>query len=314
MQLKRSVEMFLDGYFSTCQRSEKTVQAYSIDLKQFYKAMGSRCHVDKITPERLETWAVDLKKLGYAPATIRRKFATVRVFFDYWVRKQRLEKSPLWQLRLDLARGRVLPRVLTLAESKMLLRQAKRELGNYPRRLSTTTDSTFLALRNLAIVELLLATGMRVGELTLAQTTDFREDEGSLLVRGKGSRQRLALLPDRRSQRVLSTYFQHRQNLSIDIQTFFVNVFGGSLSSQGAANVVSRLSARAGISRKVTPHMLRHTVATLLLKNGADIRVVQEFLGHSSISTTQMYTHVTKEHLASTLRSHHPYRNALSRR
>lgn len=313
MLLKRSVELFLVGYFSTCQRSQKTIQAYSIDLKQFRKAVGSRSRLDKITPEKLEGWAVELRDAGYASTTIRRKFATLRVFFGYWVRKRKLESSPLWQIRLDLATERVLPQVLTLAEAKMLLRQAKKELGAYPRRLSTTTDATFLALRNLAIVELLLATGMRVGELTLATIADFREDEAALLVRGKGSRQRLALLPDARSLRVLGTYSKHRQNIKTDTKSFFVNVFGGALSTQGAANVVSRLSERAGISRRVTPHMLRHTIATLLLKNGADIRVVQEFLGHSSIATTQLYTHVTKEHLASTLRSHHPYRNGLRR-
>lgn len=314
MQLKRAVELFLEGYFSTCQRSEKTIQAYSIDLKQFREALGARTQIEKITPERLEAWAVQLREAGYASTSIRRKFATLRVFFGYWVRRQRLATSPLWHIRLDLARESVLPRVLTLAEARMLLRQAKRELGPYPRRLSTTTDATFLALRNLAIVELLLATGMRIGELTLVTESDFRHDEGALLVRGKGARERLAILPDARSQRVLATYSDHRQNLGADTSSYFINVFGGGLSTQGAANVVSRLAESAGITRRVTPHMLRHTVATLLLKNGADIRVVQEFLGHSSISTTQRYTHVTKEHLTSTLHAHHPYRNGLARR
>ena len=314
MLLKQAVELFLAGYFSTCQRSEKTIQAYSIDLKQFRRAVGDRRRLDRITPERLEGWAVELRETGYASASIRRKFATLRVFFGYWVRKQRLASSPLWQIRLDLAKEEVLPQVLSLAEARMLLRQAKRELGPYPRRLSTTTDATFLALRNLAIVELLLATGMRIGELVSMTMSDLQKEEGSLLVRGKGARQRLALLPDTRSRRVLGTYSEHRGNVAATTQSFFINVFGGSLSTQGAANVVSRLSETAGITFRVTPHMLRHTVATLLLKNGADIRVVQEFLGHSSISTTQRYTHVTKEHLASTLRAHHPYRNGLSRR
>lgn len=314
MVLKSAIERFLEGYFSTCQRSEHTIQAYSIDLEQFRRALGSRSRLSTIGPERLETWAVELKEIGYASATIRRKFATLRVFFNYWVRKKQLETSPLWQIRLDLAKEEMLPRVLTLEEARQLLRHAKRQLGSFPRRLSTSTDATFLALRNLAIVEVLLATGMRVGELTALRMCDYRSEEGILTVSGKGARQRLALLPDDRSCQILQRYSKHRANISAEGQTLFINVFGGPLSTQGAANAVSRLAEGAGISRRVTPHMLRHTVATLLLENGADIRIVQKVLGHSSIMTTQRYTHVTKEHLASTLQVHHPYRNGLAKR
>ena len=315
MQLKRAIELFVEGYFSTCERSEKTIQAYSIDLEQFRRAVGLRRRLGNVTPERLEAWAVELKQAGYASTSIRRKFATLKVFFNYWVRKRKLDSSPLLRIRLDLAKEQVLPRLLTLEEARRLLRQAKRQLGPYPRKLSTSTDGCFLALRNLAIVELLLATGMRVGELTALMVSDYRREEGSLTVWGKGARQRLALLPDDRSRRVLDTYSEHRMNVPAENKNaLFINVLGGSLSTQGVANAVSRLAEDAGISRRVTPHMLRHTVATLLLKHGADIRVVQEFLGHSSITTTQRYTQVTKEHLASTLRAHHPYFNELSGR
>ncbi len=314
MLLKTAIERFLEGYFSTCQRSEHTIQAYSIDLKQFRLAIGHRSRLSAITPERLETWAVELRQVGYASASIRRKFATLKVFFNYWVRKKRLETSPLWQIRLDLAKEEMLPQVLTIEEARQLLRHAKRQLGTYPRRLSSSTDATFLALRNLAIVEVLLATGMRVGELTALRISDFQREEGTLMVSGKGARQRLALLPDDRSRRVLDKYAEHRISVSRDSQTLFINVFGDPLSTQGAANAVSRLAEEAGISRRVTPHMLRHTVATLLLENGADIRIVQTVLGHSSILTTQRYTHVTKEHLFSTLQIHHPYRNGLAKR
>lgn len=314
MLLKRAIELFLEGYFSTCQRSRHTIQAYGIDLTQFKQASGSRLRLSTITPERLEDWAIELKDLGYASASIRRKFSTLKVFFAYWVRKGRLEKSPLWQIRLDLDKKKVLPRVLTMREAKSLLQQAKRDLGAYPRNISTSTSTKFLGLRNLAIVEVLLATGMRVGELTALKISDYRQEEGSLTVLGKGNQQRLALLPDGRSKRILNTYTDHRLAMSTGNQALFINVFGGPLSTQGAANAVSRIAKNAGIQRRVTPHMLRHTTATLLLENGADIRVVQEILGHSSILTTQRYTHVTTEHLASTLRACHPYRNALARR
>jgi len=314
VQLKKAIDLFLEGYFSTCRRSEKTIQAYTIDLEQFETFLGARSRLERIEPEDLEGWAAELKEAGYASASIRRKFATLKVFFNYWVRKRRLERSPVWQIRLDLAPERVLPPVLTADEVRRLLRQAKRELGPFPRRLSTAADATFLALRNLAIVELLFTTGIRVGEMVALRRGDFRPEERAFTIRGKGSRQRLAILPDPRSLRALTTYADHRRHLAGDHDAFFLNVFERPLSTQGAANVVHRLAAAAGIPRRVTPHMLRHTVATLLLRNGADLRVVQEFLGHAAISTTQRYTHVTKEHLASKLVDHHPNLHGLGRR
>jgi integrase/recombinase XerD len=312
MDLKQASELFLEGYFSTCQRSDKTIRAYRIDLNQFGKAMPAGSCLDGITPESLERWAVALRQQGYASASIRRKFAVLKVFFNYWVRRRVLEVSPLWQIRLDLAKEKVLPRVLTQQEAMRLLGQAKQDLRDGPLpQTSVPLGQSFLSLRNLLIIELLLATGIRVGELVALQLSDLTDEAGVLTIQGKGARQRVALLPDDRSRDLLRAYQNRRIEVSVDHGSLFVNVFGGALSTQGAANVVSRIASEAGIERRVTPHMLRHTVATMLLRNGADIRVVQEFLGHSSIATTQRYTHVTKEHLAATLEQFHPYLNGL---
>ena len=283
-------------------------------LEQFRQFLGGRPRLEKISPDHLERWAAELKAAEYASASIRRKFASLKVFFNYWTRRGLLDRSPAWKIRLDLAPQRVLTRVLTVQETKSLLRQAKRALGRFPRKLSTTTDSTFLALRNLAIVELLFATGIRIGELVGLRLSDFRPDDRVLTINGKGSRQRLAVLPDSKSFRAVSTYFNHRLGISTSCNSFFLNSLQQSLSAQGAANIVSSLADEAGITHRVTPHMLRHTVATLLLRNGADIRVVQEFLGHSTISTTQRYTHVSKDHMTSELQKHHPNRLYLSHR
>ncbi len=313
VRLTKAIDRFLSGYFSTCQRSEKTIRAYSIDLRQFREHVGGRKSLARIGPEELEGWAAELKGAGYASSSIRRKFAALKVFFGYWVRRGELEQSPTWRIRLDLAPERVLVKVLTVDEVRRILRQAKQELGRYPRRLSTSIDETFLALRNLAIVELLFATGIRVGELASLALGDLHLEERALTVNGKGSRQRLALLPDSESYRAVATYAEHRQNIPADHADLFVNAFGGALSTQGAANVVSRLAVRAQIVQRVTPHMFRHTVATLLLQSGADIRIVQEFLGHATISTTQRYTHITKSHLDQKLRQHHPNLHCLKR-
>ena len=313
MLLKRAVTNFLEGYFSTCERSEKTISAYTLDLRQFSSDLGERTRLERITSEMLETWSVRLKNLGYASASIRRKFATVRVFFNYWVRKKRLEISPVRHIRLDLGKDKTLPKVLSLGETKQLLGEARRELGLVQKRVSEGVDTSFLAYRNLAMIDLLLGTGIRVGELVAISLADLDLDEGIIVIKGKGSRQRLALLPDSRSRKLLRSYLYRRISVAGG-QDLFLNVFGEPLSTQGVAYAVSRLAEKAGIEKRVTPHMLRHTAATLLLRNGADIRIVQEFLGHASILTTQRYTHVTKEHMAHTLQACHPYFGELARR
>jgi integrase/recombinase XerC len=147
---------------------------------------------------------------------------------------------------------------------------------------------------------------MRVGEVSALDIKDFAIEEGVFRVQGKGGRDRLAFIVDEETVRVQREHLEARKGIATESPALFLNNSGARLSTQGIANVISRLRRGAGIERHITPHMLRHTVATLLLRNGADIRVVQEFLGHTSIVTTQRYTHISKEHLIGVLRKHHP--------
>jgi integrase/recombinase XerC len=172
--------------------------------------------------------------------------------------------------------------------------------------LKKPADPRFLRVRNVAVLEMLFATGMRVGELVSLTLRDWREDERTFVVRGKGSRQRLAFLPDDRSLKAVQVYLVHRKAMDIGHEALFVNFAGHQLSTQGVARIVAETASSAEVAQRVTPHMIRHTVATLLLRFGADIRIVQEVLGHASIATTQRYTHVSKEHLFSALRDRHP--------
>jgi len=309
MRLSKAVAEFHRGYFATHQRSKHTKQAYAIDLDQFLAWMGKDHSLAALSPDDLEGWAAELKRRDYASSSIRRKFATLRVFLNYWVRKGVLERSPLWMIRLDLAPQRTLTKVLTVDEMRRLLEEAHRQV--IPKDWSKVTevgssDRALLSLRNVALIEVLFATGMRVGELVALSLSDYEESEGSFLVHGKGSRQRLAFLPDERSRAILAEFRSLRQRLHLSHGKLFANSRGGQLSVCGVGSVLSRLAARSGLSRRVTPHMLRHTVATLLLRNGANLRVVQEFLGHSSISTTERYTQVCRGDLESALQTYHP--------
>ena len=190
------------------------------------------------------------------------------------------------------------------------------QAGKYQDRLSLSrkgvvlaqgkTLSSYRAIRNLALVDLLFATGMRVGEVSALNMEDFIVSESVFHVKGKGGRDRLAFVVDEQSRGIQQDHLEFRFRIASSSRALFLNASCERLSTQGIANIISQFRKDAGIERHITPHMLRHTVATLLLRNGVDIRVVQEFLGHASIATTQRYTHVSKDHLVRILRERHP--------
>ncbi len=247
---------------------------------------------------------------------MKRKMVVLKVFCSYWVRKGTLAESPFWRVKLSFGRITQLPRALSEAEIRGLLAQAKKSQSapDVSRKGSVLATGkslkgslrTYRASRNLALVDLLFATGMRVGEVSSLKLEDFLVAESVFRVKGKGGRDRLAFVVDEQTLRIQSEHFELRSRLGPDSPALFLNASGRRLSTQGIANIISQFRKDAGIERHITPHMLRHTVATLLLRNGVDIRVVQEFLGHASIATTQRYTHVTKDHLVQVLRERHP--------
>lgn len=308
MNLTDAINGFLDGYFSTCQRSHKTRAAYKLDLAQLSSYLGENV-LGEIHAEMLEGWANELRQREYAPVSIRRKLATTKIFFAYWVRKGMIDRSPLWKIRLDLGRQQVLPRNLDTVEAKKIIEQAWRAIKSGGQVARSPRAQHFLRLRDLAVIEVMFATGIRVGELVGLNISDWRPTENCFLVNGKGARQRLALLPDDRSLQAISMYLDCRAKISVTHQGLFLNAAGARISTQGVARLLNEIVGAARIDSRITPHMIRHTVATFLLRNGADIRVVQEVLGHSSIATTQRYTHVSKEQLFATLRLRHPSSN-----
>jgi integrase/recombinase XerD len=316
MHLKQAIAEFLNGYFSTHERSKKTWAAYFSDLDQFAKHAGENFELKNVNSVLIEDWAARLRLKKYAPASMRRKMVALKVFCSYWVRRGDLTESPFWRVHLSYGRVAQLPRALTEAEIKEFLAQAGREMQatHPPRkgcrlaRIDRTPSSSrdYRALRNLALVDLLFATGMRVGEASSLNVQDFTATESVFRIQGKGGRDRLAYLVDEQTVRIQMKHLEARSQISTSSPALFLNSGGQRLSTQSMANIIGNFRRAAGINRHITPHMLRHTVATLLLRNGMDIRVVQEFLGHASIATTQRYTHVVKEHLIGELKKRHP--------
>jgi site-specific recombinase XerD len=316
MQLSQACTKFVSGYFSTNERTKKTKAAYSSDLTQFKVFAGEDLLLKSVSGAMIERWCAHLRHHEYSPTSIRRKMVVLKVFCSYWVRKGSLRESPLWRVKLSYGRVEQLPRALSAREMRKLLSQARKDnssAGTLPHGRSATrfdpsraSSPEYRSLRNLALVDLLFATGLRVGEVSSLNVQDFFMRESVYRVKGKGGRDRLAVVVDEETVRVQRKYLEARAQIETRSPALFLNSSGMRLTTQGIANVIARLREAAGIKRHVTPHMLRHTVATLLLRNGVDIRIVQEFLGHASIATTQRYTHVTKEHLIGVLRKRHP--------
>jgi integrase/recombinase XerD len=319
MQVKQACVEFLKGYFSTHERREKTKKAYFSDLKQFQEFVESDLDILLLSGSHIESWAAHLKCQKYSPASIRRKIVVLKVFCSYWVRNGALPESPFWRVKISYGRIEQLPRTLTEMEMKRLLMQAQDQcsrinhkqnnIKGYLNQVPKASSHDYRTLRNRALLELLFATGLRVGEVSSINTNDFLIEEAIFKIRGKGGRERLAFIVDEVTLQILREHFEARMKIETGSQALFLNAAGKRLSTQGIAKIIAQLREDGGIKRHITPHMLRHTVATLLLRNGVDIRIVQEFLGHASIATTQRYVHIVKEHMIRELRNRHPSLN-----
>lgn len=227
-----AVALFLSGYFGINQRSAKTKSAYTIDLTQFRDFIGTESLLESVAPQNLEAWAAQLQAKPYGIASIRRKIASARVFFGYWVRRGTLSTSPLWKLRFTLGRTRVLPRSLSAADSELLIREAWRRYKITCTPQAKQSMAHVLASRDLAVVESLFATGMRVGELSKLNLPDWLPVDSSFHVHGKGGRERLSFLPDDRSVSALVAYLALRHKLGEQRSALFEFLWAATLRTR----------------------------------------------------------------------------------
>lgn len=259
-------------------RAPKTVDAYRRDLKAL--AVWLDRPVGKITTEQLEQYLAELRAAGLSPSTIARRVAAIRSFFRHQMLLGTRSDNPAAELDLP-RRRRALPRTLSPAEAERLVEAAN---GVTPR-----------ALRDRALVELLYGAGLRVSEAVGLQKSSV--DLEARLVRciGKGSKERMVPL-GRQAAQALRRYLARGRPLldSRHRPELFLNAKGGGLTRAGAFLILRRLAATAGLEpERVHPHLLRHSFATHLLEGGADLRSVQEMLGHADLATTELYTHVS---------------------
>jgi integrase/recombinase XerD len=289
------LEGFRDFLALESGHSENTVEAYLRDLQRLAEFAASRGVRDPagVTRVLLREFVYLLKDLGLSAATIRREVSAVRTYYGFLVAEGRVPADP--SDRLESPRlGRVLPDTLRVSEVEALL-------------AAPHVDQP-LAWRDRALLELGYGAGLRVSELCGLGITDLLLTENLVRVFGKGGKERL--VPIGRTVIGAVSVYIHQLRPELDrgasAGRVLLNARGRPLSRVGAGGIVKRAAARAGIAKRVTPHTLRHSFATHLLEGGADLRAVQEMLGHADLSTTQIYTHVDREYLRSVHKQYHP--------
>lgn len=290
MRFRVAVEEFLRFCAHERRLSPHTLQAYASDLADFGKWLAVDADVAEISTATLKEYLEYMVgKRGLAAATVKRRLACLRLFFRR-LSEMRGLVSPFAQWRPALPRRKRLPRALSRAEASFLLSP------RYPTPLPLRShDMDFrIALR------LMVSTGIRVGELCKLQVEDVSPDGTTLRIQGKGSRDRVAYVIDPALREELGRLAQQRRTNPV-VSALFLNRYGAPIKPQSIRSKLRRNAVEAGLTRRVTPHMLRHTAATLLIETGVDIRFVQRLLGHSSIATTEIYTHVSDEALRMTL-------------
>ncbi len=279
--------------------SENTVKGYASDIISFLIWLDSDCL--KVDLNKLREYQHFIQRFNYKKTTILRKIASIRGFYKYLYREKYIDTNPADSL-IAPKKGKSLPKFLTDDEMEKIL--------------DNVEISTPAGFRNRAILELLWATGMRVSELSGLNFENLELESNEIKVFGKGAKERIVLISNR-AKRYLEQYIKTARPLvsgingirpdESDTSPVFINNTGYRLQTKTIRNVINQVVEKIQLPKHVTPHMFRHSFATRLIENGADLRIVQELLGHTSISNTQIYTHVSTQHLKDVYNNSHPH-------
>lgn len=280
--------------------SENTIAAYQADLNQFKEFMSAQLGSSRVRPDQITRLAIrhflsHLHSIGTKPATMRRKLAAIKSYLRYLCIREKMKVNPAIGIRVA-HRERRLPTFLTESEMSRLMEVSK---GN-----------GLAGARDQAILEMFYSTGIRLSELHGLNLADVDLFGETIKVKGKGKKERTLPL-GKLAAKALGCYLRLRADFlarigRLEESAVFINRFGRRLSRRGVQRIVRVWLTRAGAIGKMSPHVLRHTFATHMLERGADLRAVQELLGHASLASTQIYTHVTTERLKQVYNQAHP--------
>ena len=280
--------------------SEHTLCAYCSDIVNFILWLNETSCVD-VNFDKLREYLHFIQRFDYKKTTIARKTASIRTFYKFLFREKYIDSNPALSLSAP-KRPKPLPKFLTPDEVEQILNNVRID--------------TPAGFRNRVILELLWATGMRVSELSNLNFGDINLEENEIRVFGKGAKERIVLISER-AKNYLQQYINSARNLIVapgyetpdtdENSPLFINNTGYRLQNKTIRTVINETVAKIELPKKVTPHVFRHSFATKLIENGADLRVVQELLGHAGISNTQIYTHVSMKHMKDVYETAHPH-------
>lgn len=294
--MKHQIEDFLHFIIVEKGLAKNTIESYRRDLTKYtlyLEKVEQVTSLNEVTRTIIMNYLFMLREQGRAATTIARTIASIRAFHQFLLREKVTTNDPTVHIETP-KQDRRLPKVLSSEEVEALL--------------SAPHSSTPIDFRNKAMLELLYATGMRVSELCSLKLQDIHLTMGFVRCIGKGNKERIIPI-GQLANVALDKYLQHARDKLLKKKQhdhLFVNHHGESISRQGFWKILKKISNTAKIEKELTPHTLRHSFATHLLENGADLRAVQEMLGHADISTTQIYTHVTKTRLKDVYTHFHP--------
>lgn len=287
--MKKEISFFLFHCEIEKKLSPKTLKAYEADLRQF-DAFLKKDDIKKIAKDDLKLYLGMLSK--FSSRTMKRKVATLKTFFSFLEFEESIETNPFHKVRIKIKLEKLLPKILSIVEINAILKQA------YSEKEDVTIENSYQykeVTRNIAVLELLLATGIRVSELCSLKKESIGANFETIRILGKGNKERNIPITNTATKAALqSNYMSFRAVIDVS-SFFFINRFGNRLSTQSVRNLVKKYAVKANIHRNITPHVFRHSFATLLLEEDVDIRYIQHFLGHSSINVTQMYAHVNEK-------------------
>ena len=280
----------------------KTIKSYSIDLKQFEQFISIN-RLEWKKKKSIEKYIESLHSI-YKPKSVKRKTASIKAFFHYLELEEVIDINPFHKIQIKYKEPFILPKTIPLKNIETIINFAYLHCKK-----AHTSYSKKTSLRNALILELLFATGMRISELCSLRITQIDLTEYIIKIYGKGSKERLIQICNQNVQVLLKKYIKERIQEKNNNDYLLTNRLHNKLSEQSVRNMITNYANQAGIPLHITPHMFRHSFATLLLEEDVDIRYIQQMLGHSSITTTQIYTHTSMNKQKSILSIKHPRNN-----
>lgn len=292
--IKKEVEKYLLVCENSKGLSKLTIKAYRIDLMQFLDFIQYKNSLNK---EQLIEYINYIHK-KYKPKSAKRKIASIKAFYRYMETEDIIEYNPFHKIALKYKEPITLPKTIPLDSIKDILKYSYKKLNNV-----NSNYQYMVALRNTIIIELLFSTGMRVSEISNLKRKSLDLQSNTLYIYGKGSKERIMCITNDKISRLLCNYLDICNSLNDYV---FINKLGNRYSEQSIRNMINDYAIATGVELHITPHMFRHTFATALMDENVNIRYIQQLLGHSSITTTQIYTHICTNKIRHILEEKHP--------